>query len=202
MKRVTPTTGQDHWLVRIDHVRAWLARLVTAAMVAALAGVALGASAATAADIGSQLTLVTAQLTGPTNPAQDSAERYDLTIQATVPDSAVADDSWQLTIPTQVNKWSPPLTLAYPQDPNDAWVTITIIDGVATFALTASGAAQQNLVVNAEFGGTLAYGLGQGSTPSTRPTRRTLRSRRRRPSRARRRRRASPLRWSSPASWR
>ena len=37
MERVTPTTGQDHWLVRIDHVRAWLARLVTAAMVAALA---------------------------------------------------------------------------------------------------------------------------------------------------------------------
>lgn len=43
------------------------------------------------------------------------------------------------------------------------------------------------------------------STPSTRPTRRilrTLRSRRRRPSRARRRRRACPPRWSSPASWR
>ena len=120
----------------IDHVRAWPARLVTAAMVAALAGVALGASAATAADIGSQLTLVTAQLTGPTNPAQDSAERDDLTFQATVPDSADAGDSWQLTHPTQVNKWPPPLTLANPQHPNDAWVTIAIIDGVATFALT------------------------------------------------------------------
>ena len=112
-----------------------------------------GTAPARAADITGSLSNVEATITGGTGTIGWGTQ-YDLTFDACVPDSAVTGDSWTVGPPSQLSylQSSTP-TINNPADPLDPWIEVHLTGKVATYTLTASGAAQSNLCFTSQMGG-------------------------------------------------
>ena len=129
--------------------------LVAVAIIALAMVLVQRTPAAQAADISDELTNVSATLTGSESPQNGYNARYEMTFGATVPDSAVAGDTWTVQLPKQFT--------GYPSGPISGQVdgadviTITIDDAtdIATFTLTEAGAGINNLSFVSSFNATL-----------------------------------------------
>ena len=138
------------------------------AILCAVGLVILPVGRASAADIGAGLTNVaTTLVSGPASTTEHSGQAYDMAFNACLPSSAQSGDSWSVTLPSQLTSWPAGFNITNPNDSNDTWIKVTITDGVATFTLTDSGAAQSNLCFRSQFGGTLKDSVTAGQQTLT-----------------------------------
>lgn len=103
------------------------------------------------------------KITGTQTPIWGWANNYDLAYVAQVPDSANAGDTWTVGLPSEIEAWPPGLTITNPSNSSEVWVNVSIANNVATFTLTPEGAAVSNLVVKANFGGSVINNANVGS---------------------------------------